>query len=266
LPIFADPEDAGRRDVLIATVARFDRAVFAPPVCATQSLACGVYTYEAVLQPVNPWSRVVMEVAVGTAANAPVFNAPLGEGLMPCEPSATIGTLSVAPGSAAVARPASEPNSVSEVPHDVPKTDTGMPAPGYGIPPPPPPEYCGMFKTPALNVAGPLEPAVVMDWTGTCVVEGVPLICVKGIEGKSAATRAHGANAVAVPQVPITSWLVCPVAAARASTGVVVELVTLGVSQLSHEPVEKLSTVARDVPHVGQLIVLPLTTIGDDPV
>jgi hypothetical protein len=134
------------------------------------------------------------------------------------------------------------------------------------VSPPLPPEYCGMFKTPALNVAGPLEPAVVMDWTGTCVVEGVPLICVKGIEGKSAATRAHGANAVAVPQVPMTSWLVCPVAAARASTGVVVELVTLGVSQLSHEPVEKLSTVARDVPHVGQLIVVPLTTIGDDPV
>ena len=32
LPMFADPEDAGRRDVLIAMVARFDKAVFAPPL------------------------------------------------------------------------------------------------------------------------------------------------------------------------------------------------------------------------------------------
>ena len=39
-----------------------------------------------------------------------------------------------------------------------------------------PPEYCGMFKTPADKLAAPLVPVVVSDWKGTCVVEGVPEI------------------------------------------------------------------------------------------
>jgi hypothetical protein len=64
--------------------------------------------------------------------------------------------------------------------------------------------------------------------------------------GNPADVREHGAKEVADPQVPITLWDVCPLAAPIVSTGVIV----------GDEPKEHVNQVAPNVPQLT-LVTVP---------
>jgi hypothetical protein len=77
------------------------------------------------------------------------------------------------------------------------------------------------------------------------------------VDGMSPETSWHGPKVVAVPQVPITSCEVCPVVAATASVGVVVDRDTVGVNHEIHVPAMKFVTDPPPLPEPVKVQVVP---------
>jgi hypothetical protein len=147
------------------------------------------------------------------------------------------------------------------------------------------PAYCGMFRTPPLSVAGPEVPVVDSDWTGTCEVDGVPVIPAHGspvafVRVAEAGVPSTGAVSVgdvsvspetvaaAAPRatdvLPIVTVLLVSAEfgipeAATESVGVVVLVATLGTSQVGQLPelAMKLVTDPPPVPAPVKVQVVP---------